>query len=417
MTAVTVCVPAYRAAPFITDTLRSVQRQCYSDLRVEIAIDPSKVEPLNDVLGAVQPFLSDGRFRVRENPARLGWDGNIRAMLQRIETPYFVILPHDDILHSTYVETLLAALDKRPDAAVAYGDMSFFGHTEPSRKWVDLPAEGTRDEQLLAFFLAGAEAVPWRGVTRRAVIGAVGGFPTDAYQGFAVECEWALALLLHGPAVRVPRPLYFKRLHPPRVTTASRSRVSDISREELYRAWRGHRSRMIAALDRSRGRVETATDVVRLAAHSAMLRRHHHSLGPVLPADEAAQASRMLEHADVLSADIPGARRVAAMLHLVLSHHELGSGRPSSGQRHAEAAAASDPGNAEALIHLGCLNLQQGHVLKAFDLVNRADAVARGASGIEALRTRVLAVLSGNTGSKPRDGGRRVSTVAWHQTD
>lgn len=403
MTAVTVCIPAYRAAPFIADTLRSIQRQSHASLRVEIAIDPAAGELPDYTLGTVRPFLSDHRFSVRENPVRLGWDGNIRSMLQRVDTPFFLILPHDDILHPAYVETLLAVMGERPDAPVAYGDMFFFGHTVPSRKWVDLPADGTRDDQLLAFFLAGAEAVPWRGVTRSQVIEAVGGFPTDGYLGFASECEWALGLLLQGPAVRVPRPLYFKRIHPPGVTTASSSRLRDVTREELYRAWRGHRSRMINALERGRDRVEATTDVVRLAARSAMLRRHHHALGPVLPPEEAVQASQMLAHADVLSAELPEARRVAAMLHLVLSQHELGSGRLDNGKRHAESAVAVDPKNVDALIHLSRLKLQQGCAFEAFDLVIKADAVAAGATGIEELRAQILAALSSSERSDPPD--------------
>jgi len=230
--------------------------------------------------------------------------------------------------------------------------MLLFGPTVGSRKSVDLPADGNRYAQLLAFFLAGAEAVPWRGVTRTRVIAAIGGFPVDGYRGFAPESEWALELLLQGPALRVPRTLFFKQIHPRGTSTASTSRYLHLSREELYRAWRGHRSRMIDNVERTRPGVGIETDVVRLAAQAAMLRRHLYSLGPVLPPEEALESSRMLEQAHVLSGDIPEARRIAAMLHLVLSHHELGSGRRDGGESHARSAAALDPRSAEARAHL-----------------------------------------------------------------
>jgi glycosyltransferase involved in cell wall biosynthesis len=205
MDTITVCVPAYKSGILLTRTLQSIARQTYNNFVVLIAVEP----PSEVTLPFIAPFLADKRFQVSVNPTRLGWDGNIRNLLEQVQTPVFFILPHDDLVHPRYIELLHAELEKNADAVVAYADMHVFGNGIPFRKLVDLPLYGNREEQILAFFLAGAEAVPWRGLTRSSIISKIGGFPTDGFMGFAVECEWALALIAQGRAIRLPRKLYF----------------------------------------------------------------------------------------------------------------------------------------------------------------------------------------------------------------
>ncbi len=96
MSPVTVCVPAHRAAAFIAHTLGSIQSQTFSDIRVEIGLEPDEAWATEK---ACRAFLADPRFHLRRNPTTLGWDGNVRALLLRVETPYFAVLPHDDLWH------------------------------------------------------------------------------------------------------------------------------------------------------------------------------------------------------------------------------------------------------------------------------------------------------------------------------
>ena len=201
MAQVTVCIPAYRAERFLTHTLRSIAKQTYRDIGVEIAIEP----PAAETAKACTPFLHDPCFRVSINDQRLGWAENIAALLARVRTPFFIILPHDDVLHPDYIETLLGAITARPDASVAYADMFCFGDGH-FRKSLTIE-EGGPFERLLSFFLGGAEAVPWRGVTRTTVLDGGATFPSNEFISFAVECEWACHLLRSGAAVRVPRPV------------------------------------------------------------------------------------------------------------------------------------------------------------------------------------------------------------------
>jgi glycosyltransferase involved in cell wall biosynthesis len=277
MSKVTVCIPAYKSGFLLKRTLQSLVRQTHSDYIAHIAVEP----PNNDTLSFIAPFLTDKRFQVSTNCVRLGWDANIRNLLEQVETPFFFILPHDDLIHPRYIELLLAEFEKDDKAVVAYADMHVFGNGVPYRKMVDLPRDGNREEQILAFFLAGAEAVPWRGLTRSSVISQIGGFPTDGFMGFAVECEWALALITQGRAIRLPRKLYFKQLYHCDETSASRDRIFNQSHDLRVAAWVRHRIAMFRILNKAVSNFSSLKEIIEISAEAAMLRRYCQFVGPL----------------------------------------------------------------------------------------------------------------------------------------
>jgi len=396
---VTVCIPAYRAGRFLAATLKSVAEQTFAGWRAEIAVDPADCDGTGspeDTLAALAPFLDDGRFRLHRNPSRLGWDGNIRALLERVETPYYAILPHDDIWDPRYLETFLGALERHPAASVAYGDLYAFGATDPWRHAVQLPATADTRTQLLAFMLQGAEAMPWRGVTRSALRLSVGGFPADGHRGFAVECEYALALILAGPAVHLPRTLYYKRIHPQGVMTASRARVVEPARDELERAWRGHADRMrqlvekgLAGLGRDSTGSTSMERMIRAALAAAMLRRYPGA--GVLRSADADEARAWLTR--LAAEDAAVASPVVARLHWVLWRDAVARGDRAQSRTHAEAAHAANPGDWEACQALALDLEARGRWLEALDLVGQAECVFPGGAGLAAQRRRLYGGL------------------------
>src|SRR5450432_4091589 len=372
---VTVCIPAYRSEAFIQHTLRSVLAQTYADFVVDIAVEP----PAQETLRACQPFLRDARVRIIVNSQLLGWAENIRRLLVGVATPYFLILPHDDILHPEYITILLGELVRRPQACVAYGDMVCFGHGF-YRKSLHLMQAPIFD-RLMSFFLGGAEAVPWRGVTRSCVR-RHGDFPTDRYDGFAVECEWALQLLISGTAYHVPQPLYFKRIFGPSEMSASRRRLLGRSGEQLFDALEDHRARMLSLVGRA-NLPGAMREIVELAAEAAMLRRHmSFGMGPFLP-EQLARSERIVNSAGVL----PGgyAKGIQAMGLLAMSQHALITGDTGTALERAIAAVDADPQHWEALAHLSRLQLDNERLFEAFDAALQACAIAPYAAGLREL--------------------------------
>jgi GT2 family glycosyltransferase len=265
---VTVCIPAYRTGPKIAATLQSVQDQSLTDFRCVIAFDP----PAADQMNFVAPFLEDARFYCRENSTRLGWDGNVRALMADVETPLFMVLPHDDLINPVYLETLAAAMTANPSLAAAYTDMwRFGGKAFPSITTMDLSEKASLVDRVMAFLLQRAEAVPLRGMTRSSILRDYS-FSLDRSGGFAVECEWTLRLLLCGPLRHVPRPYYYKR-HSAVGTTTATQRWGCLTLDTLITAWNDHRTRMLAMVHEIGDAGPAQMHLLEAAAEAALLYR------------------------------------------------------------------------------------------------------------------------------------------------
>jgi hypothetical protein len=372
---VTVCIPAYRSEAFIHDTLRSLLAQTYSDFVVEIAVEP----PAEETLNACAPFLRDDRVRLIVNPDVLGWAENMKRLLRRVETPYFFILPHDDLLQPDYIATLLAELISRPNASIAYSDIVCFGH-ESFRVRVSITEDPIFD-RLMSFFLGGMDAPALRGMTRSSVRDH-GDFPTDRYEGFAVECEWMLYLLISAAAVHVPRSLYLKRTFGPDYVSASRKRLLGRSREHLFEALEDHRARILALI-RQADLPETMRDTVELAAEAAILRRHMtFNMGAFLPV----QLTRSEKIMTAVGA-IPDqyGKRIQAMSLLAMSQHALIEGDAKTALNLAISAVDADPSQWEGLAHLSRLQLDTNRSIEAHSMALRAWAVEPHAKGLREL--------------------------------
>lgn len=119
---VSILIPAYQTADLIPETLASVQRQTLTDYEVIIIDDGST----DDLHGAVDPFLADPRFALYKYD-----NGGLAAArnrgLARARGRCLTFLDGDDLLEPTYLEELVAALDRTPGSVVACCDSTMFG--------------------------------------------------------------------------------------------------------------------------------------------------------------------------------------------------------------------------------------------------------------------------------------------------
>ena len=96
---------------------------------------------------ACEPLPADRRTTVRVNRRTLGWDGNVAALLDAVEFPFFMILPHDDLPHPDDVRVLHTALTARPAHVAANADMFVFGQNVACKRLL-LPERGTAERVL-----------------------------------------------------------------------------------------------------------------------------------------------------------------------------------------------------------------------------------------------------------------------------
>jgi len=227
MTALTVCVPVFNAEGFLAETLDSISAQSFGDFDVLISLDRS-----TDGSDAIcRRYLRDARFKLIVQPDRLGWVGNVNALIERVDTPYFCITPHDDLLDPQYLGELYALASADPAIACAYSDIEGFGARTLRLEQPDI--RGSTIERILDFLVNHFVVIPFRGIVRRRDVNDRPYIPTGLSHDFAADTVWMLHIALRGELRRVAAPLYSKRYHEASVHAAWRHRP----REELIRLW------------------------------------------------------------------------------------------------------------------------------------------------------------------------------------
>jgi hypothetical protein len=386
---VTVCVPAYRSGDLLRRTLASILEQSAVDLQVDVGLEPPDAQRTIEACG---PLLADPRVRLHVNTEQLGFDGNLRSLLARVDSPFFLICPHDDILHPQHLEILLAALRERPDASVAYGDVYEIGQRS-GRISLAIP-EGDLGMRLLAFFLPGHESACWRGLTRSAVLHRP--FPTNDYSGFSTEYEWALHVLCEGVALHVARPLLVKHLRPTAEGSVSADWVSGRDRAWLMAALEHHRTTMLASIPYARIAPD-ARAAVALAAELAMLTRWQDYAGGrfELTVEQMERLHGVLVSAGSLGSS--AGRLIVSRARLVLARQSMAYADWPAAEQLIRTAIGEDPTNGEAWVLLGWLYHGMGRPFDAIEAALEADALLPLSGDIRGMTAFVERLLLATT--------------------
>ncbi len=204
---VTLCVPVFNASTVLAETLRSIQTQTFENFCVSISVDAG-----HDHSAAIgQAFVEDKRFVLSEQPERLGWVDNCNWLISRVRTPFFCIIPHDDLLEPNYLARLIATAESYPRAAVVYSDLSKFG--ERQIESLAQPAiTGHPFTRALTFLVEHYNAVAFRGLVRTASPARACLLEHNPFDDFAEDTIWLMKLAMQGDLIRVPEPLYRKRI-------------------------------------------------------------------------------------------------------------------------------------------------------------------------------------------------------------
>jgi glycosyltransferase involved in cell wall biosynthesis len=239
-TDVTVCIPAYKAGKFIDRTLRCALGQTYTRLRILVAVDRST----DDTADIVRNFSrSDPRIDVIEHPVRQGWCANVNSLLSRIETRFFFLYFHDDLILPQYCDRLRNALLQMPDAASAHCDMQVFGDRDAFRPGHDYC--GPVAKRVLTLWGLPERGAPLRSMVRTSSIGEDYRLPHEEPGGFTPVQTLLIRLMLAGPAVRVPETLYLRWARQGGVTDG----WSHLSFDRILRGWQCDVARAFTIID------------------------------------------------------------------------------------------------------------------------------------------------------------------------
>ncbi len=199
---VTICIPTYQSQTFIDRTLGCALAQTHEAVRVLVSVDRSD----DDTARVCRRIAAkERRIDVIEQAQRLGWSQNANVLLNLVDTEYYFIYFHDDLIEPTYAATLLRALHERPDALSAHCDLVEFGlvnDVKPAHEYT-----GPAFRRLIDFMMT------QRGTTLRSMIRRNAASHTIRFPKIYGDSHWAayifhMRLLAGGHALAVHEPLY-----------------------------------------------------------------------------------------------------------------------------------------------------------------------------------------------------------------
>ena len=118
----TVGVPVYNGAKYLTAAVESVLAQSFDDFELIISDNAS-----TDATEAISRGFaaSDRRVTYRRNVKNVGLSGNLNLLVPLARGRLFKWATADDVLRPGYLERCVAALDADPSVVLAYPKTDF----------------------------------------------------------------------------------------------------------------------------------------------------------------------------------------------------------------------------------------------------------------------------------------------------
>lgn len=153
MPLISVCVPAYNRAALLAPLLDSIFGQDFQDMEVVIAEDNSPEQQAIRRIATEYATRYHGQLTYHENSSNLGYDGNLRRLIELARGDYVVFMGNDDLLAEGALATIVAAVRIHPNVGVVLRSYDSFVD-DPAR-----PAQIFRYFDGECFFPAGAAAI------------------------------------------------------------------------------------------------------------------------------------------------------------------------------------------------------------------------------------------------------------------
>ena len=110
MPRLTILMPAFNAAPYIEEAIKSLLLQSFSDFELWIINDAST----DETYGIVKSF-QDPRIKIINNEINQGRVRTINRLVKEIQSPYFTVTDADDASHPRRLEKQVELLERDPN--------------------------------------------------------------------------------------------------------------------------------------------------------------------------------------------------------------------------------------------------------------------------------------------------------------
>lgn len=148
-----VCIPAYNRARHLRPLLDSILTQSFQDYEIVLCEDNSPERPAITAIIEEYQRQSTHSIRLFLNEENLGYDGNIRNLVDKAQGEYCFFMGNDDLMCAGALETAASVIQRHPGVGVVLRSYAWFDDT-PER----LAAE-VRYFAEERMFAAGREAI------------------------------------------------------------------------------------------------------------------------------------------------------------------------------------------------------------------------------------------------------------------
>ena len=177
-------IPTLSADARLLECVQSLSRQSRQDLEV-IVVD-------NSGAGLVRKNGTAPGARVIENPRNAGFGAAINQGLRASAAPYLATLNDDAVARPQWIASLVAALERRPDAGMCASQVRFFGEARLDSAGMLIARDGSskqrghgRPPEDFPVFEEALMPSGSAALYRRAMLEEIGGFDGD----FFLYCE------------------------------------------------------------------------------------------------------------------------------------------------------------------------------------------------------------------------------------
>ncbi|SHO42877.1 hypothetical protein NSIN_10209 [Nitrosotalea sinensis] len=230
---VSILVPAFNAREFICETLDSLNDQTFQDFQILISIDKSD----DDTGTIVERWCKEHeniQTKIFYQAHLLGWVQNINFLLKQCTTKYFIMMPHDDLIHKTYLEKLFHHIKSNPSACVVFSDVQGFG--KQNLLITQSSVKGDKAERAHEFLINHLAAVASRGLVNRKILSDFILLSENNYSNIAIDTIWNMQMSLMGEMIRIPEVLYYKRYQ----SNSVHEQWWKFGKEDAIKAWLEH---------------------------------------------------------------------------------------------------------------------------------------------------------------------------------
>lgn len=198
---VSICIPTFRGATFLSHTIDSVLNQSYPHFELLILDDNSP-----DDTQAIVSRYTDPRIQYVRNAQNLGPEGNWNRCLDLAQGKYFKLLPHDDLLTFNCLEEQVAILeaDQTEEIALVFGSRQIIdssGRVLMKRGLPGMPAGRIAGHHLIRKCVrSGTNLIgePGNALFRRSLTQRIGAY--DASYPYLVDLDYWFRILMFGDA-------------------------------------------------------------------------------------------------------------------------------------------------------------------------------------------------------------------------